>query len=98
MADNFTMPADESTPEAPTENPQTNQAPEAAYPEMIIRAVESEYLAKHARAVTNLNNYLQHPVGIGEHPDVVGECIKLFEDISAAEGVLTSIRKSLNYG
>ena len=39
MADNFTMPADESTPEAPTENPQTNQAPEAAYPEMIIRAV-----------------------------------------------------------
>ena len=64
---------------------------------MIIRAVEAHFAAKHSRAVTNLNNYLQHPAGIGEHPDVVGECVKLFATIADTEGVLISIRKSLNY-
>jgi len=86
MADNVTSETQED-PET-----QFNQS----FPQILLGAVEAHFVAKHSRAVANLNNYLQHTVGIGEHPDIVAECAKLFEDLSAAEGALESIRKTLS--
>ena len=33
------------------------------------------------------------PVGVGEHPDIVAEAIKLMEDINHADGMLQTLRR-----
>ena len=57
----------------------------------LLTALRSHFIAKRDRAVANLNNYLNNPAGIGEHPDIVEECTKLLEDLSDAEGVLSTL-------
>ena len=57
----------------------------------LLTALRSHFIAKRDRAVANLNNYLNTPAGIGEHPDIVEECTKLLEDLSDAEGVLSTL-------
>jgi SLT domain-containing protein len=63
------------------------------YSQLLLQAVESHFIAKKTKAIANLNNYLQHPAAIGEHPDLVEETIKLFEDVSHADGLLDTIKK-----
>ena len=53
--------------------------------------MRSHFVAKRDKAVANLNNYLNNPAGIGEHPDIVEECIKLLQDLSDADGVLDTL-------
>lgn len=57
----------------------------------LITALRSHFVAKRDRSVANLNNYLNNPAGIGEHPDIVEECTKLLRDLSDAEGVLSTL-------
>ena len=38
---------------------------------MIIKALRKKYEAEIAAAQANIQVYLDHPVGIGEHPDLV---------------------------
>ena len=57
----------------------------------VLTALRSHFIAKRDRAVANLNNYLNNPAGIGEHPDIVEECTKLLQDLSDAEGVLSTL-------
>ena len=57
----------------------------------LLTALRSHFIAKRDRAVANLNNQLNNPAGIGEHPDIVEECTKLLEDLSDAEGVLSTL-------
>ena len=38
---------------------------------MIIKALQKKYEAEIASAQANIQVYLDHPVGIGEHPDLV---------------------------
>jgi len=59
----------------------------------LIAAIEADLLAKRAKAIANLNNYMLSPVGVGEHPDIVSETIKLVEEISSADGVLQTVRR-----
>jgi len=40
------------------------------------------------KAAINLDNYLDNSVGIGEHGDVVEECVKLIEAIEHAHGCI----------
>ena len=63
------------------------------YSQLLLQAVETHFIAKKSKAIANLNNYLQHPAAIGEHPDLVEETIKLFEDVSHADGVLSTIKR-----
>ena len=63
------------------------------YSQLLLQAVESHFVAQKSKAIANLNNYLQHPAAIGEHPDLVQETIKLFEDVSHADGVLSTIKR-----
>ncbi len=46
-------------------------------------------IAERAKASMNLNMYLNSPVGVGEHPDLVGEADKLVSKLSEAEGKIT---------
>jgi len=57
----------------------------------LITAVRSHFTAKRDRALANLNNYLNNPVGVGEHPDVVEECVSLIQDFSDASDVIDTL-------
>ena len=61
--------------------------------QLLIKAVESHFIAERTKALANLNNYFSNPVAIGEHPDIVDESIKLLEKISHADGVLETLKR-----
>ena len=98
MADGFKMddqaqapnPPNPSSPNAPSQNPAvtTQQA--------ILGAVEASFVAQRTRAMANLNSYLLAPVGVAEHPDVVGEVITLLKDISEADGHIQTLRRIIS--
>lgn len=93
MAESFTMDnndnntTDQSTvPPTPRDYQQTAQ-------QTILAAVETHYIAQKARAVANINGYLGSSVGVAEHPDIVGEVIKLLKDIDEADGMIGTLRR-----
>ena len=92
MADNFEMNDvntvdGERVPEAqPETTPVTPQ-------QLLLMAVEADVNAKRAKAVANLNVYMNNAGGIGEHPDVAGECITLVQAIAEADGTLETLRR-----
>ena len=59
--------------------------------ESLLRAIGLHFEAKHQRALANFSNYMANSAGVGEHPDIVEECIKLLEDIDHAESVLDTL-------
>ena len=91
MADNFEMNdgnvVDGEKVEVPPEQQQVTPQ------QLVLMAVESHFQAKRSRAVANLNNYMNSAVGVGEHPDVAGECVDLVQAIADADGVLESLRR-----
>ncbi len=50
----------------------------------ILEALLAEAEAQETKAAVNLKNYLLHSSGVGEHPDIVAECMKLVKDIAEA--------------
>ena len=50
----------------------------------ILVALESIFTGEEQKATANLANYIQNPVAIGEHPDLVLEARKLVEEIGHA--------------
>ena len=61
--------------------------------QLIMNAVIKEAEAKEAKALANLQNYMTNAAGIGEHPDVVEECMKLVIDIADAAEVRETVKK-----
>ena len=59
--------------------------------QLIMNALMKEAEAKEAKAVANLQNYMSSAVGIGEHPDVVAECMKLVKDIAEAREIAETV-------
>ena len=51
----------------------------------IMKALRKKYEADIAEAMATANIYLEKPVGIGEHPDIIKEVDKLIEKIAEAE-------------
>ena len=60
---------------------------------LIMNALLAEANAKETKALANLQNYMSSAVGIGEHPDVVAECMKLVKDIAEAKEIKETIKK-----
>ena len=52
---------------------------------MLIEALAKRYEAQIAEAEATLEIYLDHSVGIGEHPQHLDEMDKLFEKIATAK-------------
>ena len=50
----------------------------------MLKAALSHFVAMRDKAVANLNNLLQSPPGVGEHTDLVGEAIRLVEELERA--------------
>ena len=51
----------------------------------ILQALEDKYQAQISEADATIKIYLDHSVGIGEHPQHIDEVDKLIEKIAAAE-------------
>ena len=60
--------------------------------QLILAALIAEANAKEAKAVANLQNYMSNSAGIGEHPDVVAECVKLVKEVAEAR----ELRETVN--
>ena len=59
--------------------------------QLIMNALVAEANAKEAKAIANLQNYMANPAGIGEHPDIVAECMKLVKDIAEAREIKETV-------
>ena len=57
----------------------------------IINALTAKVNADKLTAFANLTNYLKNPVGVGEHPDIVSECMKLIKEIADARETISII-------
>ena len=59
----------------------------------IIDALEDRYNAQISEADATLKIYLEHSVGIGEHPQHIDEVDKLIEKIATAEEKITVLQQ-----
>ena len=60
---------------------------------MLIEALSKRYEAQIAEAKATLEIYLDHSVGIGEHPQHLDEMDKLFEKIATAREKLEELEE-----
>ena len=63
---------------------------------MLIEALAKRYEAQIAEAEATLEIYLDHSVGIGEHPQHLDEMDKLFDKISTAKEKLKETEEWTN--
>ena len=59
---------------------------------VLLDALEDRYQAIISEADATLKIYLEHPVGIGEHPQHIDEIDKLFQKIVDAQEKLSVIK------
>ena len=59
---------------------------------VLLDALEDRYQAIISEADATLKIYLEHPVGIGEHPQHIDEIDKLFQKIADAQEKLEAIK------
>ena len=62
--------------------------------EQLLNTIAVHNVSNYHCAKTNLDNYLANPVGIGEHPDIATEAIKLVEAMEAAESNLQTLNSA----
>ena len=58
----------------------------------ILQALEDKYTAQISEAAATIKIYLEHPVGIGEHPQHLEEIDKLLQKIVDAQEKLKEIQ------
>ena len=63
-----------------------------SYKEVIVDALEKKYEAQMAQAEANVKVYMENPVGVGEHPDIVDEVEKLLKQIKDAKEMLDELK------
>ena len=95
MADSFKMddPDQVTNSQNPSGPNDPSQTPTVTAQQAMLGAVEANFVAHRTRAMANLNAYLLSPVGVAEHPDVVGEVIALIKDISEADEHIQTLRR-----
>ena len=57
----------------------------------LVDALVAKYQAQRLEGIANLQIYIDGAVGVGEHPDIVGECIKLVEEADHAESAIQTL-------
>lgn len=57
-------------------------------------ALKIQFEARKQKALATLTVYLTNPVGIGEHPQLVDEMVKLTQEIADAEGCIETLEKT----
>jgi uncharacterized protein (DUF342 family) len=62
----------------------------------LLEAAVMHFRAIKLREEANLSIYLKHSSGIGEHPDILSEIIKLTQQINEAEECIVYLEKRLS--
>lgn len=56
-----------------------------------LEALRAKYNAQRLEALATLEVYMNNPVGIGEHPQIIEEMNKLVQQVADADGCLEVI-------
>ncbi len=64
----------------------------ASYKDVIVDALEKKYEAQMAQAEANIKVFMENPVGVGEHPNIVQEVEKLLKEIKDAKEMLDELK------
>jgi hypothetical protein len=64
----------------------------ASYKDVVVDALEKKYEAQMAQAEANIKVFMENPVGVGEHPDIVQEVEKLLKQIKDAKEMLDELK------
>ena len=64
----------------------------ASYKDVIVDALEKKYEAQMAQEEANVKVYMENPVGVGEHPNIVQEVEKLLKQIKDAKEMLDELK------
>ena len=62
--------------------------------EYLYKAIEAKYQAEYHEARATLEVYNNNAAGIGEHPQVVEEMVKMLEKMSNAEDCLLTLEEN----
>ena len=57
----------------------------------MLRAAKAQFFATREASEAQLTVYLNSPVGVGSHPDLVSEVVKLVKSIDEANGCIDTI-------
>jgi len=60
---------------------------------LLIAALQSHFKAKRDQAVAHLSIFVNNPVGVGDHQNMLKECVDLVEQIAAAEENMRVVQK-----
>tara|TARA_B100001939_G_scaffold143020_1_gene123803 strand:+ start:507 stop:713 length:207 start_codon:yes stop_codon:yes gene_type:complete len=60
--------------------------------EDILKALEAHFESQILKNKVLLKNYLNNSAGIGEHPDIIEECIKITDELASAQDGLEIIK------
>ena len=63
-----------------------------SFKQVIIDALEKKYEAQMAQAEANVKVFIENPVGVGEHPNIVQEVEKLLKQIKDAKEMLDELK------
>tara|TARA_R100001480_G_scaffold151882_1_gene153511 strand:+ start:625 stop:831 length:207 start_codon:yes stop_codon:yes gene_type:complete len=63
-----------------------------SYKDVIVDALEKKYEAQMAQAEANVKVFIENPVGVGEHPNIVQEVEKLLKEIKDAKEMLDELK------
>mgnify|MGYP003130509892 FL=1 len=63
-----------------------------SYKEVIVDALEKKYEAQMTLAEANIKVFMENPVGVGEHPNIVQEVEKLLKEIKDAKEMLDELK------
>ena len=63
-----------------------------SYKEVMVDALEKKYEAQMALAESNIKVFMENPVGVGEHPNILQEVEKLLKEIKDAKEMLDELK------
>ena len=63
-----------------------------SYQNVIIDALEKKYEAQMAEAEANIKVYMENPVGVADHSNIVQEVKKLLKQIKDAKEMLDELK------
>ena len=63
-----------------------------SYKEVMVDALEKKYEAQMRLAEANIKVFMENPVGVGEHPNIVQEVEKLLKEIKDAKEMLDELK------
>ena len=63
----------------------------ATFKQVIVDALEKKHEAKMAEAEANIKVYMENPVGVGDHPDIVETIDKEMQKITKAKEMLDEL-------